>query len=373
MSEINYDFVLENIKKIRMLYEGEITLYEKIIKSNITKTEIFILFDNEWLTKWKIIVGYENLKVKCKNYEKITQELIDEVHSLFIKNNTKQKLDELGGMDFSKLLKKIGYKVLINEKSNFIPKLPSFCPYFEKDMQKRISVNSQISNGVIYIYDMFPIKNEKQKLILLYNEKGINQEFTKLIFTFEPDVKIINVIKKLKKMKIDEILNQIEYKFEIVKSNETIINQEEEEMKKIDDFILQDEKYYSSEQKKELVEAENDIIDKNEFNQKELFNTNNINKNDEIYISNQKIKGLNFKMERHKTLSIIFCTINKKILFPMICKNTDTIKVLEKEIYKKYPEISYNENYFSFKGQIIDKNKSLEKNNIKDGAMIIID
>ena len=96
MSDINYDFVLENIKKIRMLYEGEITLYEKIIKSNINKTEIFILFDKEWLTKWKIIVGYENLKVKCKNYEKITQELIDEIHSLFIKNNTKQKLDELG-------------------------------------------------------------------------------------------------------------------------------------------------------------------------------------------------------------------------------------------------------------------------------------
>ena len=49
----------------------------------------------------KKIVGYEELKNKCKNAEK--EELIkDEVRELFIKLNTKQKLEELGKINFTK-------------------------------------------------------------------------------------------------------------------------------------------------------------------------------------------------------------------------------------------------------------------------------
>ena len=154
MSEINDDFVVENIKKIKELYEGKIIL-DKILANKYPKIDNFALFDKEWLTKWKIIVDYENLKDKCKNCEingKMSQELIDEVRSLFIKNNTKKKLDYLGEMDCTKLQKKIRNKVLINVESNFVPILSHQCAYFSKYIIKQITVNAQISNGVIYIH-----------------------------------------------------------------------------------------------------------------------------------------------------------------------------------------------------------------------------
>ena len=216
MSEINDEFIKEKIKMIKELYGGEIFLDEKILKTNISKYDNFVLFDKEWLTKWKIIVDYENLKVKCKNCEiyEISQELIDEVRSLFIKNDTKKKLDDLGEMDCSKLQKKIGNKILINVDSNFIPILSHHCTYFIKYIKKNIyiTINAQISNGVIYIHDLFPEKNKEQKLILLYKDLKDSQEFIKSIITLEPNVKIQEVVKKLKTKKIDEILNQHEYK-----------------------------------------------------------------------------------------------------------------------------------------------------------------
>ena len=165
MSEINDEFIKEKIRMINELYVGEIIL-DKFLANNIPKNDSFALFDKEWLTKWKIIVDYENLKDKCKNCEingKISKELIDEVRSLFIKNDTKKKLDYLGEMDCSTLLKKIGNKVLINEDSNFIPIVSHQCSYFSTYIKKQIIINAQISNGVIYIHDFFQPKKKKKK------------------------------------------------------------------------------------------------------------------------------------------------------------------------------------------------------------------
>ena len=106
-TELNEEFVIENIKRIKELYGAETFLDEKILKKNISKNDSFVLFDKEWLRKWKNIVGYENLKDKCKNCDingKISQGLIDEIFSLFKENNTKEKLDELGEMDCSQAL-----------------------------------------------------------------------------------------------------------------------------------------------------------------------------------------------------------------------------------------------------------------------------
>jgi len=56
----------------------------------------------------------------------------------------------------------------------------------------------------------------------------------------------------------------------------------------------------------------------------------------------------------------------------MICKNTFTIKDLEKEFYKEYPEISETENYFMYKGKIVDRFKTFESNHIKNGDILIL-
>ena len=231
-TELNEDYVIENIKRIKELYGAETFLDEKILKKNVSKNDSFVLFDKEWLRKWKNIVGYENLKDKCKNCDingKISQGLIDEIFSLFKENNTKEKLDELGEMDCSQIQKKIGNKVLINEKSDFVPILSHQCTYFVKYIKKPITINAQISNGVIYIHDLYPEKNKEQKLILFFKDPENDQEFKKPIITLDQKEKIQEVVKKLKTKKIDEILNQSEFKIEFVKSNE------EDEKKKLEE------------------------------------------------------------------------------------------------------------------------------------------
>ena len=264
-SELKDIEIIENIKRIKELYEGEIFLEEKILKTKVNKNLNFVLFDKEWLKKWKSFVGYENLKDKCKNSEKngkISQESIDEVRSLFIENNTKKKLNDLGNMDCSKLQRKSGNKVFILENSNFVPIVSTYCAYFEKLIKNRISVNSQISNGVIYIHDQFPENNKEKKLILLYKESENNPEFIRPVITIAPNEKIPDVVKKLKSKKIEEILNQKEYKIEIVKSNEAIDKIEEEKQR------IEEEKKKKEEEEKKRKEAEAEAERKNKEEEK---------------------------------------------------------------------------------------------------------
>ena len=95
-------------------------------------------------------------------------------------------------MDLSSFQRKIGKnKILINEKSNFIPILSIHSAYFTNSMISQITINSEISNGIIYIYDQFPEKDKERKLILLYRNPENEQEFIKPVITLEPKANIL--------------------------------------------------------------------------------------------------------------------------------------------------------------------------------------
>ena len=112
------------------------------------------------------------------------------------------------------------------------------------------------------------------------------------------------------------------------------------------------------------------IINENDFSNQE----ENINK------LNKKIKDLEEKLERYpcilekneKLISIIIYSEDKSIHHSIICKNTDIFNKIVNEIYKIYPEISEKNNIFTYKGKIIDKSKSIENNEIKDGDVVIL-
>ena len=227
-SELNDEFINKNIKMISELYEAENFLNNKILGNKLKKTESFVIYDKVWLEKWKVIVSYEELKekcIKCKSDED-KKKLIGEMRELFIKLNTKQKLDELGTMDCTNLQKTIGKNKFINEESNFLPVLAHQCAYFMKSINSPITINSEISNGIIYIQNPFPEKNKSQKLILL-NRKENSDDFIRHAITFEPNVKVKDVVKELKKKNIDEIMNQKEYKLEII--NPIVITENKED------------------------------------------------------------------------------------------------------------------------------------------------
>ena len=269
-SEIKDDFIIKHIKMIKELYEAETFLDEKILSTGINKKENFVLFDKDWLTKWKNIVGFEKLKDKCKscNTDAEIKNLINEVRNIFIELDTPQKLKELGDMDTSKLIKD-KKKSTINEESNFVPILSHKCAYFSNSIKGKFTINSEISKGVIFIHDLFPEKNKEQKLILLYKEAGKNQDFIRPVITLDPKAKIQNVVKELKNKPINEILNKKEFNIKIVKPIETTgkeeKSKEEEERLKAE----AEKKKKEEEEKKKKEKEEKERKEKEEKERKE--------------------------------------------------------------------------------------------------------
>ena len=271
-SEIKDDFIIKHIKMIKELYEAETFLDEKILSTGINKKENFVLFDKDWLTKWKNIVGFEKLKDKCKSCntdaEKIN--LINEVRNIFIELDTPQKLKELGDMDTSKLIKD-KKKSTINEESNFVPILSHKCAYFSNSIKGKFTINSEISKGVIFIHDLFPDKNKEQKLILLYKEAGKNQDFIRPVITLDPKAKIQNVVKELKNKPINEILNKKEFNIKIVKPIETTGKEEKskEEEERLKAEADKKKKEEAEKKKKEKEEKERKEKEEKERKEKE--------------------------------------------------------------------------------------------------------
>jgi len=172
------EFFKLQIKRIKELYEGEISL-KKILYSKIEKKEIFVLFDKRWLDTWKSIVGYDLLKEKCRDLTDLNNnEEINEIGNIFLKINTKQKLEVLGNMDVSKLLINYSEKIkFINEKSDFIPILEGQSSNFLQIMKIRVKFSSLISFGKIFIENGFSIKNKGKKILILYKNASIKDYF----------------------------------------------------------------------------------------------------------------------------------------------------------------------------------------------------
>ena len=71
-------------------------------------------------------------------------------------------------------------------------------------------------------------------------------------------------------------------------------------------------------------------------------------------------------------MTVIFTSIDQKFYHSIICKKTDKFIVIEQELYEIYPAYKETENYFLLKGVKINKNKTLEENNINNSDIIIL-
>ena len=87
----------------------------------------------------------------------------------------------------------------------------------------------------------------------------------------------------------------------------------------------------------------------------------------------RRLIGYAFNLKKEKFLmSIIFQSVDSKIHYANIFKNTDRFNMIGNILYEKYPEYIENENYFSINGIKINKNKTMEQNNIKYINIIIL-
>ena len=185
--------------------------------------------------------------------------------------------------------------------------------------------------------------------------ESLNNELTKL----SEEKNKNNILSK-------EILD-LNNKMEESNKKINILNNQLIDEKNKNNILLTDNSNY-----KNKVEELNSKINKQNNNQK-IIPDDIIKLYKKIDDLNEKLKRFPFILEENeKLISIVISSINRRINFSMICKNTFTINDLEKELYKEYPEISETENYFMCKGNIINKFKTFESNHIKDGDILIL-
>ena len=77
-------------------------------------------------------------------------------------------------------------------------------------------------------------------------------------------------------------------------------------------------------------------------------------------------------LKGEKLMSIIFVSLDQKIHYSIICKNTDQFIKIESKLYKEYPQYMNSENFFMANGNKINRFISLEENGIKDSDIITL-
>ena len=134
---------------------------------------------------------------------------------------------------------------------------------------------------------------------------------------------------------------------------------------------------------KNILKENQDLMDTNKRLKIELSSIKNIKGNnninsEEIISLYKKLEELKEKLARYpfellkdeKLISVIFSVEQNN--YSIICKNTETLSRLVEKLYKDHPEYSENENYFISNGGKVDIFKTLDKNNIHDGDIIIL-
>ena len=126
--------------------------------------------------------------------------------------------------------------------------------------------------------------------------------------------------------------------------------------------------------KLELIIKEKDNII-NKYNKmkeiKNITNNNDINKIKELEKEIKKYKNY-FLLPGEKLITIKFNSIDRKINFNIIAKNTDNFAKLEAFLYEKYPKYQDTDNYFLVNGKKLNRNRTLEENKIKDNDILTL-
>ena len=73
-----------------------------------------------------------------------------------------------------------------------------------------------------------------------------------------------------------------------------------------------------------------------------------------------------------KLISVIFTSSDQNMYYSIICKNTQKFIELEKKLYNNYPEYSESDNFFMINENRVNKDKSLDENNIRNNDIIIL-
>ena len=186
---------------------------------------------------------------------------------------------------------------------------------------------------------------------------------------------------ELKNQQLNSEILRLNNELNIEKNNSILLSQRIKELEKIINIKSKEKSNENQNININMINKEKNLI--NELNEK-LKNLNDrlnrsINKDkinelyEEIRIKDKIISSFPVKLsEGEKLLSVIFVSVDQKIHYSTICKNTDKFSKIENLLYDAYPEYIETENHFFVNGNKVNKYKSLENNKIKNNDIIML-
>mgnify|MGYP002624492053 CR=1 FL=1 len=350
-------FLDHQIKQISEFFEGE-EMFNENLREKFNKTCQINILNKEWIKKWKEIVGYEQIKEKCKKYinsKSKNNNLKKEIYDLFKKNNSKKKTEELGKMEFPNTIKgktsnETGNNILFSENTNFIPMISSYCSYLNNKIEN-ILVSGSFNKGKCFLYNQ--INKEKKVLILEKRKDNNNDGFNSLKINLGENGDIKTFINNAKNKTFEELMNDKNLttaKREIFQnsSNEVLKNINDNE--KLEKDRKENEKKSKEDDKKERKENEKKPKEK----EKQKIEEKEKQKSKEKEKSEEKEKIKPGKKEKQKPEE----------------EQQKTIKQLEEKMRKEFEEEKEKkkkEDEGNKKNIIIENIKENKEKNIIEG------
>jgi len=265
-----------------------------------------------------------------------------------IEMETLENLCKLINIGVSKeILNEISYKVLLGNHQLIL--------------QKKSPENSLI------IYSSVRDKNSIEYILIYHSEYIINEEIE--------IIKNKGIKNYLSDMCLNFNTNALQYLVDHQNLAKTIgkafiINKEGNNIYINDNRIHLLLKNENQIYKKEINELKIRLVN-TENNSKKLYDESQQN---EILKLEQEISLLKsyFLSQDEHLITINFISVDQKINFATLAKTTDPFSKIEQILYKKYPEYLETENMFLFKGERINKNKTIEQNKIKNNDQILL-
>ena len=367
-------FNTEKIKEILIQLNNTFKIMNnyKIYKKNIKLENFLIKYDNEDKTKYLIkLVDYyysKDIEVTDIGFVKyfyapeiFTGEEYDEKCDLWslgvliyylyfkklpypgktpialinnIKNLGQTNLQKTGNFDFDDLITKL----LVFDKKKRISWNEYFKhPFFTENLKylpnNNININDNKNNEKENQINKEDGKNiENKNIIELKNELIKEKEKNKFL---EKEL----CEEKNKNKNLEEVISKLKNEIENLKENEKLKN-----------------------------------ISINGTEKESLFNII-IDKEKEIKELKDKLSRFPFELEKGEKLMVInFKSFNEEMEnYSIICKNTDIFNKIENKLYEEYAEYYDTVNIFKVNGNRINKNKSLELNQINNNDTIIIE
>ena len=332
--------ILEGIKTKEELLTYNI--FENINQSK-TKNGLHISTYRSIFTNEKIII----IKIGLEYYKK--NKIFLEENEIKSEINSIQKSSDIKGMDY--------YIQIDNKIINFTDSYDLFI----KELKEKNIIASKKDEGKIKIKEA-PINENKIIGKKMQNENNIfdnkEKEELKELLSKEKNnnQKLSEEINKLK----SELKEEKNKNKEHEKTIKNLKNNLDNEKKKFDDL-------------KESIEKEKIIKNKFRKESKESFLDAIMEKDKEIKDLKLKLSRYPFElMEGERLMVVIIRSNDQKIDYAFICKNSDKFRKIEEQLYDIYSEYADYEVFFTFNGTKINKNKTLEENNIKNNDIIIL-